>query len=527
MQSRFNTHGSLHCTSAQPFDHVQCNLNESIVKWVVDTVSSFSAVEQKSFHALIHSVNPSLIIPSRHTVRHLILQKHITLRERVRSYIATSAKSVCLTCDAWSSRVYRGYMTITVHFIDNSWKMKSCLLDFVRFKTPHTGEASFGILHDTIKTWELDKMVHSITTDNAADIVRGVEILRSVLYAETYLDQYRPRRSFHVRCIAHVLNLAVKECMQLVHDKLEKVRRLLSSIRCSVKRRALFNDIKVEMGVRCELPGLDVETRWSSTFDMIRKCFAARRVLTAMVSREEELEDLLVSESEWKLADKVCTFLSAAASATEHQSGSNYVTVSVTSRIFEKLESSCKDYMEEEEGLLHSVAKAMLLKLEKYRSLVNTEAARFVRILDPRFRTNILSDADVLRCYVDLPQEETPDGIVHCETRMKTFMDDILEENSADLAGDDEITRFLRATSNADKGASPLVWWKGNSQRFPHIAKAAQRFMAMQASSVASEATFSVSGNLVNAERSSLSDESITACMCVRSWERFLESVSK
>lgn len=65
---------------------------------------------------------------------------------------------------------------MTVHFIDNNWMMHSCLLDIFRFETPHTGKTSFGLLFDMIKTWELETMVHSITTDNAADIVKGVEL---------------------------------------------------------------------------------------------------------------------------------------------------------------------------------------------------------------------------------------------------------------------------------------------------------------------------------------------------------------
>lgn len=40
--------------------------------------------------------------------------------------------------------------------------------------------------------------------------------------------------------------------------------------------------------------------------------------------------------------------------------------------------------------------------------------------------------------------------------------------------------------------------------------------LAMHSYSVASESVFTVSGNLVDAERTRLSDESTTACMCVR-----------
>lgn len=106
-------------------------------------------------------------------------------------------------------------------------------------------------------------------------------------------------------------------------------------------------------------------------------------------------------------------------------------------------------------------------------------------------------------------------------------MDDIIDGKSADLFGEDKITKFLRCTSNSDMFANPLVRWRGNSPRFTHITKAAQSFLSMQESSVTREVIDSISENLISAERSSLSEKSITGCTCVRSWESFLESVSK
>lgn len=65
-------------------------------------------------------------------------------------------------------------MAITVHFIDNEWNMKICLLNLVRFSTPHKEEASLSVLYDTLKIWELEAEMNSIMNDNAADIVKGV-----------------------------------------------------------------------------------------------------------------------------------------------------------------------------------------------------------------------------------------------------------------------------------------------------------------------------------------------------------------
>lgn len=159
------------------------------------------SVEQKSFHSLSNSINPSPTVPSRHTVRRMILQKHINLCQPLRSFLAASAQSVCLTRNAGSLRAYRGYILITVHFIGNAWNMRSFLWDYARFSTPHTRDSSFGLLYDIIKMWKLETMIYSIKTYNALDIVKNVKLLQRALYGVPSLDQYQSRASF-LMCVA-------------------------------------------------------------------------------------------------------------------------------------------------------------------------------------------------------------------------------------------------------------------------------------------------------------------------------------
>lgn len=54
-----------------------------------------------------------------------------------------------------------------------------------------------------------------------------------------------------------------------------------------------------------------------------------------------------VSEARWKLADKVAAFLHSAAFALKYQSGPNYVTMSVLLRVFDTLEESFMNSIEE------------------------------------------------------------------------------------------------------------------------------------------------------------------------------------
>ena len=76
-----------------------------------------------------------------------------------------------------------------------------------------------------------------------------------------------------------------------------------------------------------------------------------------------------------------------------------------------------------------------------------------------------------------------------------------------------------------DKRADPFDWWRTNGSRYMHIATLARDILAIPASSLCSEQCFSIAGNLVEARRSRLSDDSIRAAMLVRAWNIMEESI--
>ena len=59
--------------------------------------------------------------------------------------------------------------------------------------------------------------------------------------------------------------------------------------------------------------------------------------------------------------------------------------------------------------------------------------------------------------------------------------------------------------------------------RFLNIPVLAQSVLAVQATSVCSESAFSIAGNIVTARRGTLTDESISASILIKSWKKVLE----
>lgn len=106
--------------------------------------------------------------------------------------------------------------------------------------------------------------------------------------------------------------------------------------------------------------------------------------------------------------------------------------------------------------MLKDVSHVMLTKLTRCSALVNTPAAKFAHAIDRRFRTNVISDAELMQQFVTLSGSNGNDG-GKTLAQKSAFMDSVLKEDSTDIFVDGQIVRFIRATNKGDKGAHPLL----------------------------------------------------------------------
>lgn len=89
-------------------------------------------------------------------------------------HVFSNVSSVSLKADAWSSRFYEGYMCVTINWIDVDWYLKIILLDFKRFHTPHTSDATCMILKDFMEYWGIIYKKESTATYNDSDMISGI-----------------------------------------------------------------------------------------------------------------------------------------------------------------------------------------------------------------------------------------------------------------------------------------------------------------------------------------------------------------
>lgn len=155
---------------------------------------------------------------------------------------------------------------------------------------------------------------------------------------------------------------------------------LLNSVKTSVKRRVIFDQVRAELISQIKLPSSDFEASWYSKVYKIKKSYVARRLLNAVTERVTVLQELQVSETVSKKSKTVGVCLDPVANTTETQSGSKYVTASGNYRTFEWLLNVCNNLMMFNDAVLISIHQAMKGNSEQYSSEVIAPFAHLTQI---------------------------------------------------------------------------------------------------------------------------------------------------
>lgn len=240
-----------------------------------------------------------------------------------------------------------------------------------------------------------------MTADNASDVWTGMELLMGMF--NTNNNTSRAVKDVHILCIAYVVDLAVEDSLNLIHRNVSAIRALLPEIRCLVERRDLYALTQKQSELSMPLPSLDVETRWSSTSNMINNRQKSKPILNFITTRLYDLRQFAVTDNDWRTSSPVAKFVQNAASLTDCQSGSTYETLSMTIFAFRALATKSRTAMDAGDPVMKPNTEKLLSKVDKCDEVLSGETAQLAKKVDSSFGNDILSDSALLRKYIEMP----------------------------------------------------------------------------------------------------------------------------
>lgn len=514
---------------------------------------------------------------SRQTLRRDALKMWKTARLEMSQMFSSMPNNVSLTCDVWSAPygLPQSYICITAHWIEpQSWQLVKRVITFEPFGAPHSGERQFKIIKKSLGFYKIDSKIISISFDNASNNNLCVNKLKCAL--TPILDG----KIFHTRCCAHIINLAVQDGLTKCKPVLDKFRIMLRRIFTKGKKmHAAFRTYCQDCGFRALGPNHDMPVRWNSTYFMIENLVRQKQYIHAFYQAHYPRNSIGVFD--WNVIEGLHDILGDFKNATTLLSGIYYPTSPLLLNQLFILANKISQYEDHTDwGSMVSVMKQKLLKyflkipfgflvaatLNPYLNATGveilitqiSEAFGLDTALDNSFsveRIRVynrdLKDLfDHYKLFYGGGSAQSSSRLfsgsgsssssgAHRQNRqevMTNLMNQVLNESSKKSRFDTDLgelniylhTNFMAECPTNDIDAFEkidlLEFWKQKESQFPVLACMARDILTIQASTVASESAFSLSGRIISARRTRLTPESVECCICLKD---YLDSIDR
>lgn len=509
------------------------SITHGISVYICKDLRPYSVVENDGFRFMMRTLEPRYEIPSR---KHFTEKTVPALYEETKAKVMNalqSADRVGLTCDGWTSRATLSFITITAHFI-SEWEMKSFVLQTREMHETHTGAHIADVLQRAVDEWKIDTKNPVVVTDNASNMTVAIDLIG-----------YQ-----HVRCFAHVLNLASQHALKVtvVTRLLAKIRRISNYFhRSTIGAKALKKN-QALLGLPPHKLITDMPVRWNSAYEMVARFLEQQPAITAALLSPEvrkNVTDCALTESDISHAEEMVEALKPMLVATKIMCEEKSPTISIIAPLQAQLLSDTTSTVEDS-PLVREIKGAIHQDLSKrYQTVEEKDLLYISSSLDPRFKSLLfLSPQEVQDTYAKLlskavalkddaqrlweqaqgEAEELPhtseknnmDCNASSPKRRKCALVDLLgqtfknnpstQSESTIIIAQRELKQYQDVPS-LPLTEDPLLWWKSQEHAYPLLAKLAQMHLCIPGTSVAAERVFSTAGDIISVQRSVLTPE--------------------
>ena len=202
-----------------------------------------------------------------------------------------------------------------------------------------------------------------------------------------------------MRCCAHILNLIIKNGLDIIASAVSSIRESIAYWVATPKWYEKFVkttlDEKVELVKKLQL---DCKTRWNSTYIILNIAIPYRKVFECL--GELDRNNDCPPPNDWIFASTVCEKLGLFYELIWLFSGTNYVTTNLFSPKICEIKFKIKSWEHDEYQIIGEMSAAMIEKYDKYWTDIHGLMTVAV-ILDPRLKMTMLH-----AWYIDIFGEE-------------------------------------------------------------------------------------------------------------------------
>ena len=343
----------------------------------------FRVVERPGFLKLMKKAAPLYKVPKRKYFSKTVIPRMCNEVKADMTTKLTQGSWFAATTDIWTSSGGGGepYLSFTIHFVSEQWKLESICLETVLFPDDHTADNITEMMENILEEWNIKQdQVVCVTSDNASNMQKAFKD-----FADLWLG-----------CFGHNLNLAITKVMKIrrVEDAVRACRHTIQGFTRSWKRKRLFKSKQVILGLPEKSLIHDVVTRWGSTFVMLERFLSQQQAVSAALAGERGAWHLMPKDQHITVMEQVCDLLRPLNVFTDALASEKRVTLSAIKPVLVHIKSQILQPADGDQPLVREMKSLMRSDLDTRYS---EEAERVMDIacfLDPRFKGDFAEDLD-------------------------------------------------------------------------------------------------------------------------------------
>ncbi|CAI5947333.1 unnamed protein product [Closterium sp. NIES-64] len=560
-------------------------LRQAIMKLVVTCDLPFRIVEAEAFRELLILLNRNCaqknFVPSRWTVsRDTVVYATAALESAIAEMLAKEGELGCrvsFTIDMWTSPNNRAWLVVTGHWIDENYQLRTMVFEFREIHGRHTGKQMARVVEETVVQWGLETRCLGFTSDNASSNTAAFRWMSEEGGGQCFFNW-----RMHFRCLAHVINLAVKAALAVtaIRKLLKILREMASWIGFSSQRSGKFLGLQRTLNAQGNpakpKPALklvqDSPTRWGSTHNMVERAGVLQEPISIFFAQTQgvskadkaKMDTLRLTDADWETLHSVKTFLSPFAKVSKAAEGAAYPTVAMVLPYYNGLIDAMESRLAKgPSATLKPMIEAALGLLKKYE-LMSSNELWIATFLDPSMKAAWFNDAHWATLHPDTDRRSRPrpslgeviqlvrERVAKYQARAAaiaprpTPLAPVTEEEEGDAADDDEDAEFLpscrrlaaRLSASQEAGRGGMVQddevgrylservrcdvsaleYWRSATNMQTLRRMARDYLAIPATSASSERVFSLGRNLISWKRHRLASRRTRASMILRSW---------
>ncbi|GFR92103.1 zinc finger BED domain-containing protein 1 [Elysia marginata] len=492
---------------------------------------SLDLAESEGFIKFMHAFNPRFIIPEKKFMEIRILDLHRKHAHLLQNELE-KALSVSISTDIWTYRERQKYLTVTGHFVSDTWELRSSVLKTVLLDSFSDFSSNIADkLQKVLEEYNILEKVNCIVGDSTDQLSAAVTRMN------------KP----YLHCVAHSLNRIVQESLKAsshIKSLVKRVRDVASFFIHSTEASEKLSQIQSsEDNVPLKFV-LHAEPDWIGNIEML-ECYLKLHNTLQQVLTDINKEKVLLVAEELETVNHCVQVLEPFAFAAKDMVSDSFTGLSKSLPVFEILHQMTenlahKDQATQGQSVPQSESTRAFMKTitELTDKCFNTlgDRANFLpwaaTLLDPRFKHMVIEDLSVFKWVEtelqklmgpkDVTVDREPQTIsksTDTDTNTTSLLWSSFDETIKRSALEepvDELQRYVEERP-ISRQENPLEWWMDREHLYPKLCKIVKRFLCIPATAVPAKKFFSEKEKMRKSLRNFLEEPQIDAVLFLNS----------